>query len=71
MRAFFFRIGVFLPITIFAVFLLFVVIGIIASAMGATSLFYCTVYCKLGMAVLIGSVISLLYCQAKACYRKR
>jgi hypothetical protein len=45
-------------------------IGGIASAMGATSFFYCTIYCKVGMALMIGTVAALLYCQGRACFKK-
>jgi uncharacterized membrane protein (DUF485 family) len=71
MKDFLIRIGLLLPLTVFAVYLLFILIGWAASLMGATNLFYCTVYCKLGVSVLIGALIVVLYCQAKACSRQR
>jgi hypothetical protein len=70
MREFAIRIGVFLPMAVFAVIVLLTLIGGIACAMGATSFFYCTVYCKVGMALMIGAIASVLYCQGRACFKK-
>jgi hypothetical protein len=71
MREFMIRIGVLLPIAVFGVFVLMVVIGGVANGLGATSLFYCSVYCKIGLSLLVATVAALLYCQAKACFRKQ
>jgi hypothetical protein len=71
MKEFIIRVGVFLPMSIFAVYYLFIAIGCVASLVGASSLFFCTLYGKLLLFVLAVTIVSLLYCQARSCYKKR
>ncbi len=69
MKTFLIRIGLFLPIVFFGVYVLLAVIGCIASACGAQDAFYCSVYCKLGVGIFTAAVLAVMYCQAKSCFR--
>ncbi|MCB0584848.1 MAG: hypothetical protein KDD06_05915 [Phaeodactylibacter sp.] len=65
MKSFLWRIALFLPAAVFAVYLFMAVAGIIASIAGAGTVFYCTVYCKVGVALIIAVVAAILYSQAR------
>lgn len=70
MKNFLWRTGLFLPAAIFAVYVLMAVIGIIASIAGAGPLFYCTVYCKVGIALVIAVVAAVLFSQVSFSLQK-
>ncbi len=70
MKAFLVRIGLFIPMVMFGVFVLMVGVGIAASAVGAQASFYCNVYCKVGVALFTVALVSVIACQANACFRK-
>lgn len=44
--------GFFFPAAVFIIFVLMVAIGCTASCFGAGAVFYCGVYCKLGIGML-------------------
>ncbi len=69
-KDFFVRTGIFLPMALWGILLTLLLIGIIASVFGAGTWFYCTVYCKIGVGLLIAAIVAVLYCQAKACWKK-
>ena len=69
-KEFFIRIAVILPMALWSVFLFLMVFGIGAYLLGANSWFYCTIYCKIGMALFILATLAVTYCQAKACFRE-
>ncbi len=69
MKNFLWRAGLFLPAAIFLVYVLMAVIGIIANVFGAGPLFYCTVYCKAGVALIIAVVAAVLFSEAKVSLR--
>lgn len=69
MREFFVRICVVLPIALWIVFLFLMVFGIVSYFFGAGETFYCTVYCKVGLALFAIAAAAVTYCQAKACCR--
>lgn len=68
-KEFLVRLLVFLPIALWSVFLFLMVFGIAAYLLGANSLFYCTIYCKIGMALFILATIAVIYCQGEACLK--
>ena len=70
-REFFVRIGLFLPMTVFGILFILMLFGIGADLIGAESLFYCTVYCKVCVAALALGGLYCVYCQARACCRKK
>lgn len=65
------RLAFLIPLVLFGVYLLVAVFGIIADAFGAQDLFYCTVYCKIAVAVLITAVLATVCSQVRACTRTR
>ncbi|MCB9053846.1 MAG: hypothetical protein H6556_30980 [Lewinellaceae bacterium] len=60
-KNFIWRTGLFLPAAIFAVYILMAVTGIIASIAGAGPVFYCTVFCKIGILLAIAVVAAVLF----------
>ena len=70
MKDFFIRTGIFLPMALWGILISLLIIGIVASLFGAGPLFYCTVYCKIALFLLIGAVVAVIYCQARACSKK-
>jgi uncharacterized membrane protein YkvI len=69
-KEFFIRLGLFIPFAFWVTFLFMMLIGIIASFLGAGSFFYCTIYCKLAVIVFISLVAAIVLCQFKACCKK-
>jgi hypothetical protein len=67
---FFIRTGFFLPVVIFAVFVFMMVFGIVSSVCGAGEAFYCSVYCKIGISLLITALAAVVLCQARACWKR-
>jgi len=64
------RSGIFLPMVIWGILLGLSVTGMIVDLTRAQSGFYCTVYCKASVGILLFGVLAVLMCQAKACWRK-
>lgn len=54
----------------FAVYVLMAAIGIIASIAGEGPLFYCTVYCKIGIALVIAIMTAVLFSQVSFSLQK-
>jgi len=69
-QEFFVRILFFLPLAFWVTFLFLMVLGIIAYLLGAHETFYCTVYCKVALALLIGGSLAVIICQVNACWKK-
>ncbi len=69
-KDFFIRTGFFLPVVAFAVFVFMMAFGIVSSVCGAGAVFYCSVYCKIGISLLIASLAAVVFCQARACRKK-
>ena len=59
MRNLIWRFGFLLPAAIFVVYVLMAVFGVVSSLLGATTVFYCTVYCKVGLALIIAAVAAV------------
>ena len=70
LKEFFIRILVILPIAVWSVFIFLMLLGIVAYLLGAKPWFYCTVYCKVGVALYILATLAVFYCQSRACFRK-
>ena len=68
-KEFLIRLVVILPIAVWSVFLFLMLFGIAAYLMGATPLFYCTIYCKIGIGLFVAVSLAVIYCQANACFR--
>lgn len=68
-KDFFIRTGFFLPLAIFAVFVFMIAFGIISGVCGAGEEFYCSAYCKIGLSLLITTLVAVIFCQVKACWR--
>lgn len=66
-KEFFIRTGFFLPAVAFCVFVFMMVFGIISSIFGAGSVFYCSVFCKIGVSTLITALAAVVACQAWFC----
>lgn len=69
-KEFFVRLCVILPMALWAVFLFLILFGIVSYFLGAGNAFYCTTYCKVGIAMFIIAAVVVTYCQAKACCRE-
>jgi uncharacterized membrane protein YphA (DoxX/SURF4 family) len=69
-KAFFIRTGFFLPAAAFALFIFMMAFGIISSAFGAGAVFYCSVYCKIGVSLLVAMITGVVLCQVIACRSK-
>jgi len=69
-REFIIRLGVILPIAVWSVFLFLMIFGIVFNLLGAESSFYCTTYCKVGIALNIIVISAVIFFQAKACVKK-
>lgn len=70
-KEFLIRTGFLLPTAAFALFIFMVVFGIISKAFGAADVFYCSVYCKLGVSLLIAVLAGVLFCQVNACWKDK
>ena len=70
-KEFFIRTGIFLPIAAFAIFVFMMAFGIISSVVGASEVFYCSVYCKLGVSLLVTVLAAVIFCQANACWKEK
>ncbi|MEN8123778.1 MAG: hypothetical protein ABFR32_01510 [Bacteroidota bacterium] len=68
-REFFMRLGVLLPMAFWGVFIVLMILGIVTYNFGADSLFYCDVYCKIGVTLLAAVFLSVIYCQARSCWK--
>ena len=69
-KEFFVRLCVILPIALWGVFLFLMIFGIAAYLLGAESWFYCTIYCKVGIALFLIATIAVTLVQARVCSRK-
>lgn len=71
MKNYLFRIGFFIPIVLFAVYLLIGMIGCLANAVGINSLVFCQFFSE-GAAIIFAAAVALtLYCQGRACFGKK
>ena len=64
------RTGIFLPMVIWGILLFLSVTGMVVDLTKAQSGFYCTVYCKASVGLLLIGVLGVIFCQARACWRK-
>lgn len=69
-KEFFIRTSLFLPMAVFGILVFLMLFGIGADLMGAEKLFYCTIYCKICVALLSIGAAAVIYCQARACWKK-
>jgi hypothetical protein len=69
-KEFFIRLCIAVPMVVWVIFLVMMLFGIIANLFGAGSLFYCKVYCKVAVYLLIATVAFVIYCQAKECCKE-
>ncbi len=70
-KEFFIRTGFIMPAAAFAVFIFMMAFGIISSAFGAGDVFYCSVYCKIGVSLLVAILAGVVFCQANACWKDK
>ncbi len=63
------RLGILMPLAFWSVFMFMMLLGIIANSIGVYSGFFCDVYCKLGLTLLAALFLSIIYCQAKSCWK--
>lgn len=68
-KEFFTRLGVLVPLAFWTVFMFMTLVGILANALNVFSGMYCDVYCKLGVGLFSAAVLSIIYCQAKSCWK--
>lgn len=68
---FFKRLLFLVPLAFWGTFMFLVLIGIVANLLGAGPLFYCNVYCKISVFLMILLISAIVYCQAKSCYKLR
>jgi len=71
LKEFLIRLCVILPIAMWAVFLFLMLFGIVSYFFGADDWFYCTIYCKIGIALFALVALGVTYCQAKACLKNK
>ena len=69
-KEFFIRICIAVPLVIWGVFIVMMIFGIVANLFGAGPLFYCAVYCKIGVYLLVAAVAYVIYCQASDCCKE-
>ena len=70
-KEFFIRTGIFLPMAVFGILFFLMLVGVAADLLGAQNAFYCTVYCKVSVGLISAVVATVIYCQAKACWRNK
>ena len=63
------RLSVLFPLVLWSVFIVLILFGIVANLLGADALFYCDVYCKIGVTLFTIAFFSVIYCQAKSCWK--
>lgn len=68
-KEFFIRTGFLIPVVTFAVFVFMIALGIISNVCGAGEEFYCSVFCKTGLSLLITVLAIVIYYQAKVCWK--
>jgi len=68
-KEFFMRLSILLPMVLWSVFIFLILFGIVANILGADTLFYCDVYCKIGVTLFAIAFLSVIYCQAKSCWK--
>ena len=61
-----YRLGYVLPLAVFGVFVLMILLGIGTNLLGTGDLFYCNVYCKIGVGVFIAGVVVAILTQVTA-----
>lgn len=71
MKIFLCRICIILPAVVFAVFVLFILAGILSSTLGAGEVFYSSFFGHAGVAFLAIAVTTAIYTQVKACCKSR
>ncbi len=59
-----------LPMELWDVFLFLMLLGIVSHFLEANEAFYCTVYCKTGIALFSLLTAAVIYFQARACLRE-
>lgn len=70
-REFLIRTCLFLPMVIFGVLFVLMLFGIGADLLGATSMFYCTIYCKVCVGLLALAGLTVVCFQVKACCKNK
>jgi len=68
-KEFFTRLGFLIPLALWSVFMFMILLGITANSLGIFSSFFCDVYCKLGLTLFTALFLSIIYCQAKSCWK--
>ena len=61
-----YRLGYMIPLVVFAVFVFLILLGIGANLLGGGDLFYCNVYCKVGLGLFIAAIAIALLTQITA-----
>ncbi len=69
-KEFIIRLCVILPMALWGVFLFLMLLGIVSHFLGANEAFYCTIYCKTGIALFGLVTAAVIYFQARACLRE-
>jgi hypothetical protein len=70
-REFLIRTCLFLPMVIFGVLFVLMLFGIGADLLGAESMFYCTIYCKICVGLLAASRISCCLLSGQSLLEKK
>lgn len=60
------RLGFIIPLVFFAVYVLMALFGVVANAFGAAGVFYCSVFCKIGVTLLVLMLTGSVICQVRA-----
>lgn len=68
-KEFFTRLGFLLPLAFWSIFIVMMLLGMAAHSMGVFSGFVCDVYCKGTIALYAIVFLSIIYCQAKSCWK--
>jgi len=59
-----------LPIAAFGAFILWIIGGFFSSAFGASIDFYCSIYCKLAVGLVLLAIAVAAFVQVRACQRE-
>ena len=68
-KEFFTRLGFLLPLAFWSIFIVMMLLGMAAHSMGVFSGIVCDVYCKGTVALFTIVFLSIVYCQAKSCWK--
>lgn len=70
-REFLIRTCLFLPMAIFGILFFLMLFGIGADLVGAKSIFYCTIFCKVSVGLLALGGLAVVCVQARACCKDK